>query len=89
MASEILAIGSTPANSGDVVIADGDQLTVCLKAAAGPNVGAARVAAQLKDDAAAYFTIATLNSAHPAVVIVGAGTYRFSRIAGAVGVFSG
>jgi hypothetical protein len=88
-ASELLAIGSTAAASGDVTVASGDQLTVCLKDAAGPNVGAVRVDLQLKDDAGQYFTVTTLTSAKPAMVIVGAGVYRFSRVAGTCGVFSG
>jgi hypothetical protein len=90
-AAELLAINTTAANSGDTTIASGDQLTVCLKDAAGPVIGtAARVDVQLKDDSAQYFTVATLSGAKPALVITGAGTYRFSRVAGtSCGVFSG
>lgn len=90
MATEILAVGTTAANSTDVTVAAGEQLTVGLKDAAGPAVGNARVEIQLKDDAGEYFTIATLTSSRSALVIAGAGTYRFSRTAGAsCGVFSG
>jgi hypothetical protein len=90
MATEVLAVNTTAANSSDVTIAAGDQLTVCLKDAAGTTVAlAARVDIQLKDDAGQYFTITTLSGGKPALVIVGAGTYRFSRPAGAsCGVFS-
>jgi hypothetical protein len=90
MATEILAIGTTAANSSDVVIASGDQLTVSLKDAAGTIIaGSARVEIQIKDDAGQYFAIATLTGARPALVITGAGTYRFSRAAGgSCGVFS-
>jgi hypothetical protein len=90
MATEVLAVGTTAASSSDVTIASGDQLTVCLKDAAGPTIGAgARVDVQLKDDDGEYFTIATLSNARPGLVITGAGTYRFSRVAGtSCGVFS-
>lgn len=90
MATEVLAIGVTAADSSDVVIASGDQLTVCLKDAGGPTIGAgARVDIQIKDDGGAYFMVATLNAGKPALVIAGAGTYRFSRAAGvSCGVFS-
>lgn len=90
MATEILAVGTTAASSSDVTIAAGSTLTVCLKDAAGPAVGnAARVEIQLKDDAAEYFTVGTLTGGRPSIVIVGAGTYRFSRSAGtSCGVFS-
>lgn len=89
MPSEILAIGSSPASSGDVTVDAGDSLTVCLKDVDGPVIGATRVEVRLKDDDGQYFTIATLNGARPALVICGAGTYQFSRIAGTSGVFSG
>ncbi|HYD66184.1 hypothetical protein [Azospirillum sp.] len=91
MATEILAVGTTAASSSDVTVADGSTLTVCLKDAAGPGVGNARVEIQLKDDAGEYFTVATLTGSRSSLVIVGAGTYRFSRSAGAAacGVFSG
>ncbi len=90
MATEVLAINTTAASSSDVTIASGDQLTVCLKDAAGPSVGAAaRVDIQLKGDNSEYFTIATLSNAKPGLVITGAGTYRFTRAAGvSCGVFS-
>lgn len=90
MATEILAINTTAANSADVTIADGEQLTVCLKDDVGPVVGgAAKVKIQLKDDSAEYFTVATLYGYKPALVLIGAGTYRFSRSAGtSCGVFS-
>jgi cytochrome oxidase Cu insertion factor (SCO1/SenC/PrrC family) len=90
MATEVLAVNTTAANSSDVTIAAGDQLTVSLKDAAGPTVGlAARVDIQLKDDDGEYFTVATLSGGKPSLVIVGAGTYRFSRAAGtSCGVFS-
>jgi hypothetical protein len=91
MATEILAIGTTSATSDDVTVADGEMLTVCLKDAAGPSIdGDPRVEIQLKDDDGEYFSVGALNRGKPAVVIAAAGTYRFSRRAGAsCGVFSG
>ncbi len=96
MATELLAVGTTAADSADVVVAAGDQLTVSLKDAAGPLVGnGALVYIQLKDDAAEYFTVDmlyvdTFGARKSAVVIAAAGTYRFSRLAGvSCGVFSG
>lgn len=87
--AEILAVGTTAESSSDITVADGSPLTVALKDAAGPKVTAyAAVHIELKDDAGAYFTIDTLTPSKPAVVIYGAGTYRFRRPAGAsCGVF--
>lgn len=89
MATEVLAINTTAANSSDVVVTSAG-LTVCLKDAAGPVIGGmAKVEIQLKDDAGQYFTIDTLSGGKPAVLIAGSGTYRFSRAAGvSCGVFS-
>lgn len=91
MPTQILAIDTTAADSGDVVVAEGEQLTVSLKDAAGPRIAnGARVEIQLKDDAGQYFTVDTLNQGKSSVVIAGAGTYRFSRPLGvSCGVFSG
>lgn len=92
MPTQILASGSGAANSADVLVEPGDSLTVALKDAAGPNVDLqARVDILMKDDAGQYFVVERLTGAKPAVVIAGAGTFRFSRPAGsaACGVFSG
>lgn len=91
MATEILAVDDTQADSDDQVVASGNSLTVCLKNAVGLDVSPyAEVSIQLKDDDGLYFTVATLTGQYPATVITGAGTYRFSRKEGAAcGVFSG
>lgn len=91
MATEILAVGTSAANSADVVVASGASLTVSLKDAAGPTLGAnAVVNVLLKDDVGQYFRVDRLSTAKPALVIAAAGTYRFSRVAGtSCGVFSG
>lgn len=89
MATEVLAVGTTAANSADVVVASGSELTVALKDAGGPLVDSdARVDVALKDDAGQYFIVDRLTAARPALV-VGAGTWRFIRPAGvSCGVFS-
>lgn len=89
-AANILTTGTTAADSSDVVVTT-TPLTVCLKDAAGPSVSSgALVNILLKDDAGQYFWIAQLDRRGPALVISGAGTYRFSRVAGvSCGVFSG
>lgn len=94
MATELLAVGTTAADSGDLVVSAGTPVTVSLKDAAGPVVAAgANVLIQLKDDDGQYFTVGTLSSPEKgriATVIYGPGTYRFSRLAGtSCGVFSG
>ncbi len=91
MPAEILAVGTTAANSSDVTVDPGDTLTVCLKDAAGADVAlSACVHILLKDDAGQYFRFDSLTGDKPALVLVGAGTYRFSRKAGtSCGVFSG
>lgn len=88
MATEILAIGTSDANSSDVVVSS--TLTVGLKTSAGPQVdGSANVLLQLKDDGGQYFTVDVLNQAKPAVLIAAAGTYRFRRLSSSsCGVFS-
>lgn len=91
MPTQILAVGTTALDSSDVVVAAGTPLTVSLKDAAGPKLASGvLVHISLKDDAGQYFRVDQLSFAKPALMIVAAGTYRFSRIAGAsCGVFSG
>lgn len=89
MPTQILAVGTTAADSADVVVAAGSELTVGMKDAAGTTVlGGATVKILLKDDAGQYFEIGELNASRPALVLA-SGTWRFSRPAGpSVGVFS-
>ena len=91
MATQILAVAATAADSSDVLVVAGTPLTVCLKDAAGPIIThGARVNIFLKDDAGLYFLIEELTSSKRAIVVTGPGTYRFSRPAGvSCGVFSG
>lgn len=85
MATEILAVASTAANSSDIAVTD--NLAVSLKGVAD---GQAYVSIFLKDDAGAYQVVGSLTSHTQATVISAPGTYRFTRRAGATcGVFSG
>jgi hypothetical protein len=92
MPTQILAVGTSALDSSDVVVPAGTPLTVCLKDAAGPDIGRdVRVDILLKDDAGQYFPVDSLNHGKPALMIVAAGTYLFRRVAGLdpCGVFSG
>ena len=81
MATELLAIGTGATSSSDVVLAAGSQMTVALKDVAGPEVFGGRVKVQLKADNGEYFDVDELYAPNRgALVIVGAGTYRFTRI---------
>lgn len=87
MATEILATGSTAANSADVSVVAGTPLAVSLKGMTNMD---ARVVVYLKDDAAAYNQVGDLVASQPAITITAPGTYRFTRVAGGTcGVFSG
>ncbi|XKM40310.1 hypothetical protein A4U53_030730 [Rhizobium ruizarguesonis] len=86
MAIELLAVGSTAANSSDLVIASGSTVTVGIK---GATSSQARVRITLKDDAGGYTDVGEITPFRPAIAITAPGTYRFSRVAGdACGVFS-
>ncbi|SES47255.1 hypothetical protein [Rhizobium sp. NFR03] len=85
MATQLLATGSTAANSADVVVASGSSLTVALKGVD----ERALVFIYLKDDAGGYQRVGSLSGAKSATCITAPGTYRFSReIGGTCGVFS-
>lgn len=90
MPTNILTPGTTDTDSADVTVAAGSTLTVSLKDAAGPIIpGGGRIDILLKDDSGQYFLVDTLDGSKPAVIINGAGIYRFSRKAGtSCGVFS-
>ena len=88
MATELLAAGTTAANSADFTLADGESATLALKGAAAATATMAPVVIEIKDDAGAYHWIGSLSKPQ---VLSGAGTYRVRRIAnrGSVGVFRG
>lgn len=92
MATSLLAVGTTAADSSDLVVAAGTPVTVSLKNTAAPVPIEAKVNISLKDDAGAYFVVGNLTGEwnKHATSITAPGTYRFSRVAGAsCGVFSG
>lgn len=93
MPTEILAVGIDDADSDDVVIDAGSDLTVALKDDSGPSVSyGATVDVLIKSDNDEYFRIDTLTAYRPAIVITASGTYRFSRrnkAGKSCGVFSG
>jgi hypothetical protein len=85
MATQLIAAGTTAANSSDIVVASGATLTVALKAQASD----ATAFIELKDDGGAYNIVGSLNFGAPALSIVSPGTYRVRRRAGgSCGVFS-
>lgn len=86
MATQILATGSTAADSTDVTVTAGTTLAVALKDASFDSV----VRVDIKDDGSAYRTIGYLsNKARDNSASISApGIYRFSRVAGTCGVFS-
>jgi hypothetical protein len=91
MATNILTVGDTAANSADITVEAGTPLTVCLKYTGAQVSDGAVVEILLKDDAAAYWpTGAKLTAYEQILVLYGPGTYRFTRVAGvSCGVFGG
>lgn len=90
-ATQILSVATGAADSADVVVSP--PFTVSLKGTPGtPISDLCRVIISLKDDAGNYIEVDALTADRRALVINGAGTYRFSRTAvggaNAVGVFS-
>lgn len=85
-ASQILATGNTPADSGDITVVAGTPLTVALKDFSTDAV----VEIKLKDDAGNYQTRANLSPSqnNGSGILSGPGVYRFSRRSGTCGVFS-
>ena len=90
MATEILSIAASAANSTDQVVAAGSTLTVGLKGTGGARVADnAVVRVFLKDDSGNYNEVYVLTGYHPSTVLP-QGTYRFQRAAGvSCGVYSG
>lgn len=85
MATEILAVGTNTTPSSDLLVEDGNSVTVALKGANG------HVEIQLKDGGGDYHSVKALTPATPWAVLDAPGTYRFVRRAGGngVGVFRG
>lgn len=85
-ATDLLAVGTTAANSSDLVVASGSTVTVGIK---GAIASTARIRITLKDDLGGYTDVGELTPFRPALAITAPGTYRFTRPVGdACGVFS-
>ena len=86
MPTQLLATGSTAADSADLPVTAGSPVTVGIK---GTVDAQARVRITLKDDAGGYTDVGELTPFRPALAISAPGTYRFTRVAGSTcGVFS-
>ncbi len=80
--AELIAAGTAEADSADFTLAAGDQVTLFLKDAAGPQILAdAEAIVQIKSAAGEYFSVGLLNAAGPAKVLAAPGTYRVKRLA--------
>ena len=80
--AELIAAGTTEADSADFTLAAGDQATLFLKDAAGPSVAADAIARlQIKSAAGEYFNAGHLDSFNPAKILSAPGTYRVKRLA--------
>ncbi len=89
--ANVLAIGTTAANSSDIVVAAGAIGSFSLKKTSGGVLNAqSLVKVYRKDDLGEYNLIGRLNTSK-SFISLPEGTYRFSRAASApsVGVFSG
>ncbi len=85
--AELIATGTTLANSADVVVAAGTPATVFLKDATGQSVDAgANALIQIKSAGGEYFDIGALTSKEPALAITSPGTFRIVRPVQAVAV---
>ena len=90
-ATQILPVATGAVDSADVVVSP--PFTVSLMGTPGtPISDLCRIIISLKDSAGNYIEVDALKSDRPALVINGAGTYRFTRTAvggaNACGVFS-
>lgn len=89
MATQILALGSAAADSGDIAFTG--PTTVALKTTGGSQVLGGVILVKIKGDDSNYYPFGKLSKNAPVLTIVGAGTYRFSRVASdfTVGAFYG
>lgn len=88
--ANVLSIGTTSANSSDVVVEAAAVGSFGLKKTGGGELSrGALVKIYRKDDVGGYNFVGRLNGSQPFITLP-EGTYRFSRAAGpSVGVFSG
>lgn len=88
--TNVLTIGTSAADSSDIVVAANSTASFGLKKTSGgtPNPRSL-IKVYRKDDVGGYNLIARMNTSYPTLVLP-EGTYRFSRAAGpSVGVYSG
>ncbi|WP_375597579.1 hypothetical protein [Devosia sp. Naph2] len=87
MATQLLAAGTTAANSSSFTLADGESASVAMKGA----LQSASIIVEMQDDAAAWNAVGYLTAAEPGKIITGPGTFRVRRQANSpsVGVFRG
>lgn len=78
--AELIASGTTEANSADFTLAAGSSTTLYLKRTSGPGLPAdAEALVQIKSGTE-YFTVGRLTSAAPAQVLSATGTFRVKRM---------
>ena len=76
--AELIAPGTTAANSADFTLTDGQSATLYLKTA-GPAIAPASIAVIQVKSGASYFTIGQLTTGDPMQVLQAAGTFRVVR----------
>jgi hypothetical protein len=87
--AELLASGTTAAQSGTFTLAAGESATLFLKAAVNNSIGAdVRVGVEVQDAGGVWQPIGQLNVSVPAQVLTAVGTFRVNRqvCAAAIGV---
>lgn len=81
--AELIASGTTEADSADFILTAGGSATLYLKDAAGSAVAPLSTAEVQIKSGTEYFTIGTLNIQNPAQVLTAVGTFRVRRMASA------
>lgn len=81
MATELLALGITAANSADITVAAGDSTHIHLRGSAPPSVPRCTVSVEVKGSDASYTEIHRLTENNVSCVIDAAGVYRVRRSA--------
>jgi hypothetical protein len=78
--AELIASGTTEADSADVTVAAGTPVTFCLKVASGAMVPrGSQALIQFKESGGNYITAATLDRYTPGLEVSAPGTYRVRR----------
>lgn len=81
--TELLATGTSAANSSDFTLAAGESATLFLKDADGGGLNSrALVYLEVKDETGQYTTIDSLTTNKPGFVLTAIGTFRVRRPAG-------